>query len=170
MFSCGCARIKVILSRIGSFVLPGWCSIEEKLESGEAMETEGCIEVDHSLRVSVVVINSGPLSTHTNGSLERGRTPGTVGWGRTERVESPVSCWPAMSVDWRWPLSRHRSWRWCCNAGEILVGVEPEWSTEANSLVRRLGDRTPRSVAAKSFSAHWKGLSHYWAITVRKRI
>jgi hypothetical protein len=63
----------------GSFVLPGWCSIEEKLESGEAMETEGCIEIDHSLRVSVVVINSGPLSTHTNGSLKRGRTPGRVG-------------------------------------------------------------------------------------------
>jgi hypothetical protein len=63
----------------GSFVLPGWRSIGEKLESDEAMETEGCVEVDHSLRVSVVVINSGPLSTHTNGSLERGRTPGTVG-------------------------------------------------------------------------------------------
>jgi hypothetical protein len=62
----------------GSFVLPGWCSIEEKLESDEAMETEGCIEADHSLRVSVVT-NSGPLSAHKSDSLERGRRPGTVG-------------------------------------------------------------------------------------------
>jgi hypothetical protein len=62
----------------GSFVLPGWCSIEEKLESNGAMETESCVEADHSLRVSVV-INSGPLSAHTSDSLERGRRPGTVG-------------------------------------------------------------------------------------------
>jgi hypothetical protein len=62
----------------GSFVLPGWCSIEEELESDEATEMESCIEADHSLRVSVV-INLGPLSTHTSDSLGRGRRPGTGG-------------------------------------------------------------------------------------------
>jgi hypothetical protein len=62
----------------GSFALPGWCSIDEELESGEATETDSCVEADHSLHVSVV-INSGPLSTHTSNSLERGRRPGTVG-------------------------------------------------------------------------------------------
>jgi hypothetical protein len=81
----------------GSLVLPGRCSIEEKLESDETMETGGCVEVDHSLRVSVV-INSSPLSAHTERLIGEGQNT-RHGGGRTEWVESPVSCRPAMSVD-----------------------------------------------------------------------
>jgi hypothetical protein len=63
----------------GSFVLPGWRSIEEELESGEAMETGSCVEVEHSLRVLVIDVNSHPLMPHTGHSSERGRRPGMVG-------------------------------------------------------------------------------------------
>jgi hypothetical protein len=60
-----------------SFVLPGWRSIEEELESGEAIETGSCVEVEHS--VSVIDVNSCPLTPHTGHSSERGRRPGMVG-------------------------------------------------------------------------------------------
>jgi hypothetical protein len=63
----------------GSFVLPDCCSIEEMLESSDAMETENCVEVDHSLCFSIFDVNSSPLSSHTSDLLERGTTPGTVG-------------------------------------------------------------------------------------------
>jgi hypothetical protein len=63
----------------GSLVLPDWGSIEERLEEGDAMETENCVEVDHSLVFSVVDVNSSPSSSHTSDSLESGTTPGTVG-------------------------------------------------------------------------------------------
>jgi hypothetical protein len=63
----------------GSFVSPGWRSIGEELESGEAMETGSCVEVEHSLSVSVIDDNSSPLTSHTGNSSERGRRPGMVG-------------------------------------------------------------------------------------------
>jgi hypothetical protein len=44
-------------------IVPGWCSIEEMLESGDAMETESCAKVDHSSRVFVVDVSSSPLGT-----------------------------------------------------------------------------------------------------------
>jgi hypothetical protein len=62
----------------GSFVLPGWRSIEEELESCDAMETGSFVEVEHSLRVSVIDVNSRPLTPHTGHSSERGRRPGMV--------------------------------------------------------------------------------------------
>jgi hypothetical protein len=63
----------------GLFVLPGWRSIDEELESGEAMETGSCVEVEHSLRVSVIDVDSSPLPPHKGHSSERGRRPGMVG-------------------------------------------------------------------------------------------